>query len=217
MKTKKIWSLICSFTMVLSLFGCVQKTSQEQLLEKFPENESEIQNLSEQEAKEYLLCFEQNTQFSFEEIMEYVFLQKEEIPEDVKRVIQKLKECSSNSTDPKWEILNFETIDSESGYSIVYDLYSRQEDTGYKFMFIMNEDNSISSLTLNKFKNASITTDDVAIFYALFVMCIDETLSLNEAIDILLECSNTPVIKNNWSYLWKASDGEMYLMAIPVK
>lgn len=217
MKTKKIWSLICSFTMVLSLFGCVQKTSQEQLLEKFPENESEIQNLSEQEAKDYLLCFEQNTQFSFEEIMEYVFLQKEEIPEDVKRVIQKLKECSSNSTDPKWEILNFETIDSESGYSIVYDLFSRQEDTGYKFMFIMNKDNSISSLTLNKFKNASITTDDVAIFYALFVMCIDETLSLNEAIDILLECSNTPVIKNNWSYLWKASDGEMYLMVIPAR
>ena len=39
---------------------------------------------------------------------------------------------------------------------------------------------------------------------------------MDEAIDLLLEASNTYVTKNNWSYLWKANDKEAYLMAVPV-
>ena len=72
----------------------------------------------------------------------------------------------------------------------------------------MKEDHILSSISLIKITDGTISTDDLAVFYLLLVVCIDDSL--------LLEASNTYVTKNNWSYLWKANDKEAYLMAVPV-
>lgn len=80
----------------------------------------------------------------------------------------------------------------------------------------MKEDHILSSISLIKITDGTISTDDIAVFYLLLVVCIDDSLNMDEAIDLLLEASNTFVTKNNWSYLWKANDKEAYLMAVPV-
>ena len=80
----------------------------------------------------------------------------------------------------------------------------------------MKEDHILSSISLIKITDGTISTDDLAVFYLLLVVCIDDSLNMDEAIDLLLEVSNTFVTKNNWSYLWKANDKEVYLMAVPV-
>lgn len=82
--------------------------------------------------------------------------------------------------------------------------------------FIMKEDHMLSSISLIKITDGTISTDDLAVFYILLVVCIDDSLNMDEAIDLLLEASNTFVTKNNWSYLWKDNDKEVYLMAVPV-
>lgn len=82
--------------------------------------------------------------------------------------------------------------------------------------FIMKEDHILSSISLIKITDGTISTDDLAVFYLLLVVCIDDSLNMDEAIDLLLEASNTFVTKNNWSYLWKDNDKEVYLMAVPV-
>ena len=80
----------------------------------------------------------------------------------------------------------------------------------------MKEDHILSSISLIKITDGTISTDDLAVFYLLLVVCIDDFLNMDEAIDLLLEVSNTFVTKNNWSYLWKDNDKEAYLMAVPV-
>ena len=80
----------------------------------------------------------------------------------------------------------------------------------------MKEDYILSSISLIKITDGTISTDDLAVFYLLLVVCIDDSLNMDEAIDLLLEASNTYVTKNNWSYLWKDNDKEVYLMAVPV-
>lgn len=86
----------------------------------------------------------------------------------------------------------------------------------FKSDFIMKEDHILSSISLIKITDGTISTDDLAVFYLLLVVCIDDSLNMDEAIDLLLEASNTFVTKNNWSYLWKDNDKEVYLMAVPV-
>ena len=80
----------------------------------------------------------------------------------------------------------------------------------------MKEDHILSSISLIKITDGTISTDDLAVFYLLLVVCIDDSLNMDEAIDLLLEALNTFVTKNNWSYLWKDNDKEVYLMAVPV-
>ncbi len=80
----------------------------------------------------------------------------------------------------------------------------------------MKEDHILSSISLIKITDGTISTDDLAVFYLLLVVCIDDSLNMDEAIDLFLEASNTFVTKNNWSYLWKDNDKEVYLMAVPV-
>lgn len=80
----------------------------------------------------------------------------------------------------------------------------------------MKEDHILSSISLIKITDGTISTDDIAVFYLLLVVCIDDSLNMDEAIDLFLEASNTFVTKNNWSYLWKDNDKEVYLMAVPV-
>lgn len=80
----------------------------------------------------------------------------------------------------------------------------------------MKEDYILSSISLIKITDGTISTDDLAVFYLLLVVCIDDSLNMDEAIDLLLEALNTFVTKNNWSYLWKDNDKEVYLMAVPV-
>lgn len=217
---RMLCALMC-LCLVVGLAGCSGSPPQPRLIEKFKDYEEEINTLSNEEARKYLECANQNPDFSFEEVKENVIIYKSNAPQDLINLIENMKSYDVGSDS--WDMKNISIQNLDERSYIKYDLYSFSEDTNIDLLFVFNPaSKSILAICMDADVN-EINVDGVKaiLLYVTMTINIDESLSNNvskasEIVSDALDKLDEPVTYNDWAYSFITNENRLTYMAVPI-
>lgn len=213
---KRIFYLCMTFFISITLIGCSTPTPHQELIEKFGDHEEEINALTNEEAEEYLNFANENTEYSFVDIQEQIFLNDTNTPSIFKSVVEEIKEASKTAKID-WDIKNFNLKSKEDVKSAFYDLYIDGNDTNID-LSLMYDTTTGEVIGIGYISDGSIQVEDPYYFIAtcsVLMRGIDPSISAEDALDIISDSYSSPVLRNNYYYSMTIDD-HVEFIAVPV-
>ena len=184
------------------------KSTKEKLVVHYPGYESDIDQLSNDEADHYYSMFVDDPSYSFNELEDAAFLDDDNIPELVRNSISTMKYKGANA-ETSWSLEEGAKVDS----GLAYRLYIKNKNTNIKVMYLY-ENREFTSAALFLESGASMYVDDVKdilAVYACLMNSIDSSIDSDTAIKIIAAANGHSVTYNGYTY-YESIDDSMALM-----
>lgn len=191
-------------------------SSKEQLKIKYSAAKTTIDKLSDTEANKYANYLKKYPESTFVEIQEKVILNDSDIPSEIPKIVNELKDKSRNATTD-WEIKNFRIQETDTVVGVRYDWYLKSKDTNIDFIFLYNPNKNVFNGVCLNADDAKFNVDDVEdilVIYMVLMQCVDESIDATTALNIANRCYNKNYHHNGWIYNISLDD-DLTMMIVP--